>query len=132
MCDSKGSTLTVILSGEGQVFGGFTSIAWKSTPEEVHAKDTTAFIYSLTSFAKCNKQLNDHSVITSAAAGPTFGYNDVYGYDLQIVNDCNTANNTFFGGNTYELPAGADSSSYLAGGNDYTVKDIEVYQVAKS
>jgi hypothetical protein len=131
-CDNKGPTLTVIQSGERQLFGGFTAVPWTSPETDTPVHDPSAFIFSLTHSTKCAKQLNNNSIVHAKNAGPIFGYNEEYGYDIQVVTNSNKDNNIFNGASTFEIPPGFDVSTFLAGGNDYTVHEIEVYAVSKS
>lgn len=131
-CDAKGPTLTIIRNTEGKTFGGFTSIPWQSSANDAVAKDTTAFIYSLSNSGKCAQQGNDNSAISNAGYGPIFGYQEGYGYDICVMNECNTATNQFIGNFTYALPQGSSEDTFLCGGSDYTVQEIEVYAVVKA
>ena len=126
-CNGKGPTVTVIVSNNDKIFGGYTSESWGFG---VNKQDATAFIYSLTHKAKCAKQKNSVSIYDRSGFGPTFGY----GRDIRIYNDCNTHSNNYCqsqnSDSTYELPAGADNN-FLAGSRNFTVKEIEVYAVLK-
>ena len=45
-CDGKENTISIIESGYGNIFGGFTSIAWQSKGDWKH--DSKAWVFSLT------------------------------------------------------------------------------------
>jgi hypothetical protein len=50
-------------------------------------------------------------------------------YDIFINDDCNQPDKNYCYANwTYQLPAGA-KNDFLAGSQDYSVKEIEVYAV---
>ena len=83
-CNKKGPTLTVILSNNDKIFGGYTSLSWQNRQSSV--QDTTAFIYSLTNKAKCATQKNSSSIADYSSSGPCFGS----GYDIDIYDNCNT------------------------------------------
>jgi len=74
-CDTAANTLTIIKSTNGNIFGGFTENAWKSTGG--YYNDQKAFIFSLD-----NKENKPFKVMCSYGAcaiscnsihGPTFG-----------------------------------------------------------
>ena len=44
-CDNKGPTITIVKDVRGYVFGGYTSINWKS--EGGYASDSKAFLFSV-------------------------------------------------------------------------------------
>lgn len=47
LCDNKGPTLTIVQSSLGKVFGGYTSLAWKSVSENQFERDKESFIFSM-------------------------------------------------------------------------------------
>ena len=124
-CNGKGRTVTVIVSNNDKIFGGYTSLSWQN--RENYAQDTKAFIYSLTHKAKCATQSGSYSIYGVSSYGPYFGYNDIF-----IYGNCNTRSDNYCesqtGNSTYALPSGADNT-FLAGSNYFTVKEIEVYAV---
>ena len=126
-CNNQGPTLTVIKSQHDKVFGGFTSVPWTSANKWI--KDSTAFIYSLTRMGKYAEQLNKNSIGDNGGYGPIFGRGRYAYYDIRIINDCHLPDNNECRANyTYQLPAGA-KDDFLAGSQNYTVKEIEVYAV---
>ena len=127
-CNGKNATVTVIVSNFDKIFGGYTSESWGYNSG--HKYDATAFIYSLTNKAKCAKQLNtSYSIHDHSGYGPVFGG----GADICILDNCNTnTGNACNSNHTYELPPGADKTTFMAGAYNFTVKEIEVYQVIKS
>ena len=123
----------MIVSNNGKIFGGYTSESWGFAGSSYAYKyDATAFIYSLTHKAKCATQKNtSYSIQDNGGYGPIFGG----GYDICIYDNCNTSTSNFCqpnnpGGSSYALPPGADNT-FLAGSYNFTVTEIEVYQVIK-
>ncbi len=123
-CNKKGPTVTVIVSNNDKIFGGYTSLSWQS--RNAYAQDTTAFIYSLTHKAKCATQIGSSSICDYSSYGPLFGN----GHDIAIQDNCNTRGDNYCSPSTYALPAGANNT-FLAGSHTFTVKEIEVYAVIK-
>ena len=127
-CNNKGPTVTVILSNNDKIFGGYTSQSWTNGGWK---QDATAFIYSLTHKAKCATQKNTgYSIYDYSDYGPTFGN----GGDIYVADNCNTNTSNYCesqsSSSTYTLPSGADNT-FLAGSLNFTVKEIEVYAVIK-
>ncbi|CDW75419.1 UNKNOWN [Stylonychia lemnae] len=85
-CDSKGHTVSFILSSFGEVFGGYTSIPW--TSEKNYLKDSQAFLFSLTKQSLHRQhQPTDRAVYHHENHLVTFGY----GYDIFIQDQCDTS-----------------------------------------
>jgi len=133
-CNGKGPTVTVILSNNDRIFGGYTSVSWGYNGTNSSGKyqyDATAFIYSLTHKAKCATQRNQkYSIQDWHVCGPTFGG----GFDIVVFDNCNTHSDNYCqtnsGSSSYQLPPGAENT-FLAGSYNFTVKEIEVYKVIK-
>ena len=80
-CDNKGATLTIIKSGVGNVFGGYTSKSW--TSNGTYVKDEDAFLFLIKSIneplqAECPiifkilKEETYRSILCNQSVGPTF------------------------------------------------------------
>ena len=120
-CDSKGCTLTVIETTCGKVIGGYSNTAWSSTYGYKGANK--AFLFALSDggvSSPCKMKLknaNDESAIYCYYShGPTFGS----GHDMYV----NGSIVRFYPGRSYDqgpLPDG-----------EYTLKEMEVFQVTKS
>ncbi|CDW90176.1 tldc domain-containing protein [Stylonychia lemnae] len=133
-CDNKGPTVAFILSEYGQIFGGYTSIPWKS-PEGLYQQnsDGDAFIFQLTKRAKYTQSQN-----TGFAVGHQknqilqFGMTDIF-----IKDNCDERRSSSANiGSTYQLPNGIQYGTqqceqYLAGSKNFKVLEIEVYQVSR-
>ena len=124
-CDDKGPTVTIIRSNKETIFGGYTSQSWKSSGDFV--SDPNAFIFSLTHKTKhATQKCSDYSIYCRSNYGPTFGT----GNDIRVVDRCNSTDKNYCNGNqTYELPAGVNPDTYIAGTHNFKVKEIEVYSV---
>eukprot|EP00347_Sterkiella_histriomuscorum_P013989 403362592 len=132
LCDDKGPTVIFILSEFGQVFGGYTSLAWKSFDEYGKCfNDADAFVFSLSKKSIHKQYRNQHgAVIHYKGSMCLFGYNDI-----NISDNCDQNNESRCDlGSTYELPKGLErksyeAKSYLAGQYKFRVYEIEVYQL---
>lgn len=96
---------------------------WKSCTE--------SFLFSLVNASGAtptkmplNGTSNQHGIYCNSGYGPSFGA----GHDLYIANGAN-ANSSSYSilGTTYQCPAYANSSSFLAGQRNFSVNEVEVF-----
>ena len=97
LCDNKGATLVIVQSEFGNIFGGYTSIPWKTTKRDgeiTFAKDETAFLFIIRNDDKPEEepQIFDilekkkmNAILYTNDCGPVFGN----GYSLKITDKCN-------------------------------------------
>ncbi len=135
-CDGHSKTLTLFKAKESSyIFGGFTTVKWKSSTNGKWKSDRNAFIFSLTN--KDNQPLkmrikaNQHqyAIHCDTKYGPTFGFVG----DICIANNANTPMDSFSNlGHTYSHPRHAfgtnEAQTFLAGSYDFQLDEIEVYQ----
>ena len=125
-CDSKGCTLTVIETTCGKVIGGYSNTAWSSIGAWAGANQ--AFLFALSGdgiSSPCKMKLqnaNDiHAICCTSVYGPAFGN----GHDMYVneskVHLCKVGLN----------PGGSYDQGPLPRG-EYTIKEMEVFQVTKS
>lgn len=130
-CDGKANTLTLVKSTYGNVFGGYTSVAFNGNNS--YYKDPNAFLFSLVNsydtplIFEQNINGNGNSIYGSSAYGPTFGS------DLVINDNCNLNSNSYSKlGQTFthpDYPHGSQKASLiLAGAEKFQVSEIEVFQ----
>ena len=132
-CDNKPSTLTIIKTTKGYVFGGYTAVAWHNV--ESYQSDSTAFIFSLVNMHSkpCLIPVKDHeeySIYSDADYGPTFGS----GYDLHVANDSNKTTDSYTDlGFSYNfklfINGTREAKSFLAGSLYFQTSEIEVFQL---
>ncbi|XP_044169434.1 uncharacterized protein LOC114970565 isoform X6 [Acropora millepora] len=125
LCDNKGPTVTTVKDTNNNIFGGYTSIPWRS--ENRYKNDPKAFLFSLknpTNNPRKLPQLNSsssHSVYDGANYGPTFGH----GHDLCISNM--NRNSHEYLGYVYTVPSGVRSDPFLTGNTHFTANEIETF-----
>jgi hypothetical protein len=138
-CDGHANTLTVILDTKGNIFGGFTPVEWESrvwngkSAEESNcwkADDSLkSFLFTLKNphniaarrFALAAEEKHE-AINCCSALGPAFGG----GYDNCSAN---AESYTGFGG-TYTNDPGLEGETFFTGSEDFTVKEIEVFESA--
>eukprot|EP00347_Sterkiella_histriomuscorum_P001574 403371507 len=134
LCDSKWPTVSFILSENGQVFGGYTSLSWASPPNEYDKilVDSTAFLFNLNK-RSIHKQLRNQirAICHDKNCLCVFGHDG----DIEIKDDCDKGYYSYSNlGSIYELNNGIkfesiEARSYLAGQFGFKVLEIEVYSL---
>lgn len=138
-CDDKGSTLTIIRSSVGKIFGGYASKSWKSPPLGGMAKkDPNAFIFSIDHKTVYRPTDPDKALYFNKNRGPVFGVNSL---TLQF-GTMNEKNNGYCHTNGYnssffKVECDAEGNNKITGeGKDqkgdekkYTCTGLEVYKV---
>jgi len=77
-CDNEGPTVTVLYNPKGSVYGGYTSLDWKSPRDVEWKRDDQAFLFQLVhSYQKlCRKfpsKMTGKSIYHDTKCGPCFG-----------------------------------------------------------
>ncbi len=119
------------------IFGGYTEATWEGNG--IYKQDKNAFLFSLVNSEKKPVKLKiyknfGNAIYCSSAYGPTFGNN----HDLCITSYSNisSSNHCTNFGSTYPhltYPTGSnEAKTFLAGSNNFSTSEIEVYQLIKS
>ncbi|CAC5416161.1 unnamed protein product [Mytilus coruscus] len=130
-CNNKGPNVTILYNKNNFIYGGYTSLSWKSVGN--YQVDTKSFLFRLYqngNWKPVQMPVNNtqNSIYDNASYGPTFGAHDLHAFT-------NTIN---FDGQMFSLNGSATfGTSYTMNGETYKtiadgnlqVKDIEVYQV---
>jgi hypothetical protein len=127
-CNNQGPTMTIVLSNNNHLFGGYTSVAWTSSGS--YGNDAQAFLFTLTNphDIPCTKYLVKPGNVGYAAYhnsgnGPTFGS----GHDLYIVSNCHSSNSSINFPSGYNDTTGKGSATFT-GGSNFLTSDIEVFK----
>jgi hypothetical protein len=134
-CDGHGNTVVLIRDASGNVFGGFTPVKWESSaPGEIgHVKgdeSLRSFLFTLKNpsgvaarkFA-LKAGAKQSAICCDTDCGPVFGRTCIY-----VADSCNA--NTLNFGEEYESVSGKVEAEFLTGAQFFTVKEIEVFQIA--
>ena len=122
-CDNKGPTS--VLCEElikGRRFGGYTSISWDLKGKQY--RDNDSFLFSLDSNKKYTG--SDKFIYAGSRHGIYFGYANlalIWNSDLGFIGP-NQDNHTLYKTEYFDVPKGG-----LSGGEKFTLKNMEVYQV---
>ena len=82
-CDNKGSTISIIKDTRGYVFGGYTSVNWRSDGSSYN-EDSNAFLFSLNKKLKfpVKAQYKQYAMYHSGTSySLNFGANDLILHD---------------------------------------------------
>jgi len=102
-CDSFAPTVSIIQTDFGNIFGGFTTIAWSSATLRADQADPTAFLFTLkntlnippTKFPVA-KEYQQCAISHNPTCGPNFGSPKNEGSDLCLRNKFNDKTNCIF------------------------------------
>ena len=131
-CNNKGPTVTILYNTNNSVYGGYTSVNWRSCGNYV--QDAKAFLFRLYQNGawkpvQMTVQNTAQAIYDDASYGPTFGG----GHDLLTFTNTVKKNGTYF-----PLSGSVNlGHSYATKGENYNsianghvqVKDLEVYLV---
>ncbi|CAF1576931.1 unnamed protein product [Didymodactylos carnosus] len=132
LCDGKGPTMTIILSTDNYLFGGYVSVSWRSVNR--WETDTSAFIYTLNNphrIPPTKYKIKDggrRAIWSNSSYGPTFGY-----FDLIVEADSyRTLKNPHYS----QFPADYVDTTGKANltfteTEKFSAADIEVYALAR-
>jgi hypothetical protein len=129
-CNGQANTVAVILTTNGFVFGGFTTVVWDSSNSYKGDNTSRSFVFTVknprnsepTKFPISNLQC---AIYCHESHGPTFGNHCIY-----ISNNCNANNSSYTAlGNSYTNLTGLDGQKIFTGENYFTVKEIEVFSI---
>jgi hypothetical protein len=129
-CDGHSNTLTVILDRRGNIFGGFTPVAWDSISNRHSKADHSrkSFLFTLKNphniearrFA-LRADKGHSAIVCDVARGPCFGDND-----LMVPNDCNAnGQSSTWVGWGYANDTGLNGNHVLTGWTTFKVEEIE-------
>jgi hypothetical protein len=130
-CDGQSNTLTVILTTQGYIFGGFSPIAWDSSSGYRPDKTRKSFLFSLKNPRNSEPKIfpisnSQSSICCSSSYGPIFGG----GNDIYIGDNCDQGahSGTRFG-HSYTNDTGIAGNQVFAGQSNFQVKEIEVFSI---
>jgi hypothetical protein len=137
-CDGHAPTLTLIQDTAGNIFGGFTPVEWDSRKrnekcgraDNCYKADPSlkSFLFTLKNphnlrarkFALKAKK-KDKAILCNYWRSPCFR-------DMNVNCDCPDSCSSL--GKTYANDTDLDGSTVLTGSHEFTVKEIEVFEIA--
>ena len=124
-CDNKGPTLTLIKINKNKIFGGFTTLDWKSEGGKIYDKSNSTFIFSLNLLKKYNMiDLNKEAIKCNEKYGPLFGNWDIgFEQDMKKGESYANINCNFLSNNNLELTGGKGNSE------KFETEELDIYKV---
>jgi hypothetical protein len=131
-CDNKSNTVTIILTTKDFIFGGFSSLSWDSSNQWKIDNERNSFLFSVRNphnitdrkFSLTNPT---NTIYCVSSYGPTFGGN----HDIHVADCCNNNTNSYTNlGCSYANDTGIAGNQFFTGESNFTVKEIEVFQVS--
>ena len=121
-CHGKGSSLTIVETKSGNVFGGYSSTSWYNSGG--YRASSGAFLFRLRPSMKRYDLINSkatNAIYTHSSYGPTFGNHDIY------MNNCQAVATCYAHRQAYNIPS---SSRYELndGAMYFRIKDYAVVQ----
>jgi hypothetical protein len=135
-CDGHANTLTLIEDTKGNIFGGFTPVKWESASEFPKADPSLrSFLFTLRNphsatprKFELRPQMQELAIYCDYSLGPCFGGCP---WEIAVSGDCNgnsTSSTNGFGA-VYVNDTGMDGRIVFTGSRDFTVKEIEVFEI---
>jgi hypothetical protein len=136
-CDGHANTLTLILDTDGNVFGGFTPVEWESDRYGKFKGDDSlrSFLFTLKNphgvpprkFALQN-DMKEYAIIC------TYDYCALFGKGIGVSNNCNTNRDSYTkigtrSRNDRTYANDTDFEYFFTGATNFTVKNIEVFEI---
>ncbi|CAF0995428.1 unnamed protein product [Rotaria sordida] len=130
-CNNQGPTMTIILSNNNYLFGGYTSIPW--TSDGSYKNDPTAFLFTLinphhippTKYL-INPDKTENAVYHHTDDGPIFGSH----HDILVKNVSNSNNSSYINFPSSYLDTTGKGDITFTGTRNFTTSDIEIYKLA--
>jgi len=132
-CDFMDNTVVVVQTKEnGNVFGGYTAMPWKSPQSFQFIEDRSAFLFLLANYANPRDKARlfeigpdetQYAVCHDPKYGPIFGN----GYSLCLYDKCNEVNKNYTNPVSFNF---REKPNQLSGRYNFTVKEYEVFQVS--
>jgi hypothetical protein len=137
-CDGRANTLTLIADTNGTVFGSFTPVKWESRVVTAFGENCRKGDDSLRSFLftlqnphgvqprkfAVMAERKQYAIWCPSDRGPQFGYP----YELFVGDGLRGATDNF--GKVYTNDTGLNGKTFFTGAESFTVKEIEVFEIA--
>ena len=132
LCNGKRNTLTLVKSTNGNIFGGYVSLHWKSTAHMLWEYDTKAFLFSLVE-KENGPLIFELSASDKVYVGSQKEYVPIFGGSnyLFVSNKSNTNTDSYsnlkYTYTSPEYPYGR--ATVFANTYNFQVQEIEVFQL---
>ena len=124
ICDGLSPSLTIVKDNEGYIFGGYSTLAWKSKNcgSNYTEKRKNNFLFSIDKERIYPSKTYTNSVNFDISLGPCFGD------DLKIVDQCNIKESISKLGKCYKISSEGELNS-LTSKNSFKIIEYEVFHL---
>ena len=135
-CDSQGPTITLYKNDKDNIFGGYSSVSWKSNSLIQRVSAPESFLFTLiniynTEPKKFQSKNDNNEILYNTDRGPSFGN----GTDLGIIKNFQNDGGYSYFPNTYIDILGKGKSIFTGNKDNniykFKVKEIEVFKLSK-
>jgi hypothetical protein len=132
-CDQCSNTVAVILTTTGCIFGGFTPLAWDSTPAWKSDSAKRSFLFQIKDSRNSGPRKFSISKPSLAIyCNTTYGLTFGNGHDLYVADCCNQNAVSYTNlGSAYVNDTGLKGEHVFTGERHFTVKEIEVFSISE-
>ena len=126
LCDNMGNTVTLIVTEDNWIFGGYTDVVWESDDDPSYwsyRHSNQSFLFSITLHKKYPIVLRDKAIFCSSMNGPTFGYGFDFALSNKFLTKESTCNAPFSYGNMER------NNEFNGGKKMFIVKEVEVFRI---
>ena len=117
-CDNKGSTMTIIETDKGMIFGGYTDLDWDTS--NIKKNDKDSFLFSFNYRKKYPKRNDNYSIYCSEREGPKFGHGPQIYFDKNFSRGLSDSTEA----NSFCL-----NNKFVNGEREWNTKEMEVFQI---
>jgi hypothetical protein len=125
-CNDTNDTLTIILTENEYIFGGFTTQNWSG---HGYKSDPQAFLFSFNRKLRFPVKQEQYAIYAYPSYGPCFGGGrEICIYDQSNINELSYSNFPY----SYQAPDHIKNTDFfLAGASNFKCKEIEVFSINK-
>ena len=138
-CDDQAPTLCLYKNEKGNIFGGYTTVVWRSSNGDTYYPDKDSFMFTLSNIygiepTKFQIVNFNRSILTNGKEGPTFGGNpsNAGNPDIGIYSDYNKGDSFSGFPESYKDNLGKGRSIFTGNENNskkyFKVKEIEIFK----
>jgi hypothetical protein len=130
-CDGRSNTLTIIMDADGNIFGGFTPLAWDCSSSWKNDTSGRSFVFTLknpSGLGQLKFGLKDaaYTIYCNASHGPHFGN----GNDIYVANNSDANMNSYTNlGTNYVNYTGRTGTTVFTGSQNFRAREIEVFEI---
>lgn len=126
-CDDRGPTISLFQIKDEDCIGGFIKTQWSSSGDSYGATDDDAMLFNLSRFRHFPSQQSKLDIWHKREYGPVFA--GIENFELAQISERLCISNYGYSG--YNIPLDANGVNMLTNrqGNEFTISELEVWEV---